>query len=360
MNTGVGRELLRWYNRHKRPLPWRQTKDPYKIWVSEVMLKQTTAAAVIPYYRNWLRRFPDVKTLASARYPEVLKAWEGLGYYERAKNLHRAARLMCRQNGGKVPSRFETLMALPGFGPYITAAVLSIAYGQPLVALDANVRRVTMRLYGLPGRFTHQTDKIIREKTKSFFLHRRAGDFNQALMELGAMVCRPRNPGCLLCPLERYCLALKRGEQEIIPTPKRKKQQRIDTVVAIIRRNGRYLIQQRPAKGLMAGLWEFPGGKREKGETLRAALQRELLEELGTEVKIKRLLLKVRHSYTRFRVTLYAFECELADRPRPGKQRHLWVLLRHFRRYPFPSGNARVIRFLEETESRKPRNRPMD
>jgi A/G-specific adenine glycosylase len=351
------KELSRWYKVHQRRLPWRKTRDPYKVWVSEVMLQQTTAPAVIPYYEKWIHLFPDMKTLARASPQRVLKAWEGLGYYQRARNLHRAARIMCRQNNGRVPARYEALIALPGFGPYITAAVLSIAYGQPFPVLDANVRRVMMRLAGLHGRFGPRLDKILLEKIRAFFPEQDGGDFNQAMMELGALVCRPRNPGCLLCPVQCYCLAFKRGEQEVIPTPRKRDVRDIETVVGVIRDGGRYLIQKRPPHGLMAGLWEFPGGKREKGETLRAALARELREELKAEVKINRLLLKVRHSYTQFRVTLFAFDCELCGSRSLEKPKARWVSLKSLKRYPFPSGSAKIVRFLEGSESCLERSR---
>lgn len=345
------KELSRWYKVHQRQLPWRKTRDPYRIWVSEVMLQQTTAPAVVPYYEKWINLFPDMKALARASPQRILKAWEGLGYYQRARNLQRAARIMCRQNDGQVPASYEALIALPGFGPYITAAVLSIAYGQPFPVLDANVRRVMMRLSGLHGRFSPCLDKILLQEIRAIFPERNGGGFNQAMMELGALVCRPRNPACLLCPLQRFCLAFKRGEQEVIPTPKKRDIRDIETVVGVIRDRGSYLIQKRPPHGLMAGLWEFPGGKREKGETLRAALARELREELRAEVKINRLLLKVRHSYTQFRVTLFAFACELCGSRRLEKRKARWVSLKALKRYPFPSGSAKIVRFLEDSES---------
>jgi A/G-specific adenine glycosylase len=314
---------------------------------------------VLPYYENWFHLFPSMDALARTSRQRVLKAWEGLGYYKRAINLHRAARIMCRQNSCKVPDNYEALQALPGFGPYMAAAVLSIAYGQPFPVLDANVRRVMMRLAGLHGQFGRRLDKILLEQIRAVFPVRNAGDFNQAMMELGALVCRPRNPSCLLCPLQRFCLAFKKGEQETIPAPKKRNIQEIETVVGIIGDGRRYLIQRRPAHGLMAGLWEFPGGKREKGETLRGALERELREELGTRVKIKRLLIKVRHAYTRFRVTLFAFECELTSRRKLEKKNLRWVYLKEIKRYPFPSGNAKIVRFLEDT-GRPGRRRPTD
>ena len=350
-------ELICWYRSHHRKLPWRQTKDPYKIWISEVMLQQTIVSAVLPYYERWLNLFPTMPALAGASRQKVLKAWEGLGYYQRASNLHQAARIMCREKAGRVPDNYEDLIALPGFGPYITAAVLSIAYGQPFPVLDANVRRVVMRLAGVHSKFSTRTDQILLERIRTIFPVRNGGDFNQAMMELGALVCRPRNPSCLLCPVQRFCLAFKRGEQEVIPTPKKRNCQKIETVVGIIRDGRRYLIQKRPPHGLLAGFWEFPGGKREKRETLRSALHRELREELAAEVKIEQQLLRVRHSYTQFQVTLFAFECELIGPPKLKKGSHRWVSLKAMKSYPFPSGSAKIVRFLEDTESGRERSR---
>ena len=348
-------ELVRWYRIHHRNLPWRDTKDPYRIWISEVMLQQTTVAAVLPYYEKWLRLFPDMPALARSSREKVLKAWEGLGYYQRARNLHEAARIMSRENDGRVPDDYKRLIRLPGFGPYIAAAVLSLAYGLPFPVLDANVRRLMMRLRGVHGKFGPRTDRKLLEKIRDIFPARGSGEFNQALMELGALVCRPRNPSCLLCPVQPFCLAFKRGQQEVIPTPVKRDFKKIETVVGIFKEGKRYLIQRRPQNGLLAGLWEFPGGKKEKGETLRAALQRELREELSAELEKERFLLKVRHAYTRFQVTLYAYECEFASRPELNRRRHRWVTLRAMKNYPLPSGSAKIVRFLEERESQTDR-----
>jgi A/G-specific adenine glycosylase len=353
-------KLVRWYRAHQRELPWRKSKDPYRIWISEVMLQQTTVSSVVPYYENWLRLFPDMPSLARASQEKVLKAWEGLGYYERARNLHLAARVMCRENNGRVPDRYEDLIALPGIGPYIAAAILSIAYGRPCPVLDANVRRVAMRLAGISGQPGPRPDRILLERLRTIFPERNGGEFNQAMMELGALLCRPRNPSCLLCPLQCFCLAFKRGEQEVSPTPKKRNFQKIETVVGIIRDGRRYLIQRRPLHGLLAGLWEFPGGKREKGETLRNALRRELREELAAEVRINRQLLRVHHSYTRFRVTLFAFECQLSGLPKLKRGSRRWVSLKAMRNYAFPSGSSKVIRFLEDAESGRKSVRPGD
>lgn len=320
------------------------------------MLQQTTVNAVIPYYTRWFDLFPDVQALARASLRKVLKAWEGLGYYQRARNLHRAARTVCRKHGGSIPADFADLVALPGVGRYIAAAVLSIAFGKPYPVVDANVRRLGMRLYAIPGKANARTDKFLSSRICSLIPPEKAGDFNQAMIELGALVCRPLRPACLLCPVQGLCLAFQRGEQEVIPAPKKRSYRRIETVVGIIASDGRYLIQQRPPHGLLAGLWEFPGGKRKAGETLRRTLHRELKEELGVGVKRGRLLLKVRHAYTRFQVSLFAFECELAAPPMLRAPVQRWVKFRDLKRYPFPSGSAKIVRFIEDKERSKRRS----
>jgi A/G-specific adenine glycosylase len=344
------RELLNWYRGHNRKLPWRETSDPYKIWVSEVMLQQTTVPAVFSYYEKWFKLFPDVQTLALARSQKVLKAWEGLGYYQRARNLHRAAKVISEKHAGYVPQNYEDLIALPGFGPYTAAAVLSIAYGRPYPALDANVRRVLLRLAGIKKQRSSQSERELLRDLTAFMPKTNPGEFNQAMMELGALVCKPRNPLCLLCPWQRFCLAYKNGEQEIIPAPQKRRYQKIEAVVGVIKESGKYLIQKRPAKGLLAGLWEFPGGKRKDGETPEVALRRELREELGVEVKAVKFLLKIQHAYTQFEVTLYAYECALQNKPSLQGNSHRCVSLRALKRYPFPSGSAKIVRFLEERD----------
>jgi len=346
------KELVRWYRTHHRKLPWRETSDPYKIWVSEVMLQQTTVPAVLSYYKKWLELFPDVQALARAPLPKILKTWEGLGYYQRARNLHRAAKIINEKHAGYVPQNYEDLLALPGFGPYTAAAVLSIAYDKPYPVLDANVRRVLMRLAGLKKGHNSQTDKRLLLYLATLIPKTSPGEFNQAVMEVGALICRPKNPRCLLCPLQRFCLAYKKGEQEVIPAPKKRSYNKIEAVVGVIKNRGKYLLQKRPSPGLLADLWEFPGGKRKEGETLAAALRRELREELGAEVRGEKFLLKVRHAYTQFQVTLSAYECRLQDKPRLKRDSQRWVSLRALKQYPFPSGSAKIVRFLEERDRR--------
>ena len=344
------RDLTRWYQKHRRSLPWRHARDPYHIWASEIMLQQTTVNAVIPYYERWLKTFPTVFDLARADIHDVLKAWQGLGYYARAKNFHKAAGLVVDDHEGKLPADPVVVRSLPGFGPYTTGSVLSIAYDARLPIIDANVRRVVMRLLALPGEADTQQDKKVTAFLEKVLPRKGVGDFNQALMELGALVCRSKEPSCLLCPVRSYCSAYAKGKQEIIPKPKQKILKDIETVIAVIRHKGKFFIQKRPSKGLLADLWEFPGGKLEKGESAREALGREIQEELGIKIADARHLFDVRHFYTTFRVKLSVWAAETASLPGTD-QTHRWVLSRDLVQYPMPSGTVKVIEKLMSKNS---------
>jgi A/G-specific adenine glycosylase len=342
--------LLRWYGRHRRDLPWRRTSDPYATWISEVMLQQTTVATVIPRYERWMKEYPNIGALAAASPRRVLKSWQGLGYYARAKNLHKAARIISEKYSGRIPESRDVLLELPGFGPYTSAAVLSLAYRKPFPVIDANVRRVVMRLALIRGQAGAAKDKAAMTFLRPLFSEKRPGDFNQAMMELGALVCRPKTPLCLLCPVLDFCKAFRAGEQEVIPAPRKRASRQIEAVVGIIRDGGKFLIQQRPSSGLLADLWEFPGGKRKPGETLEGALRREIREELGAGITDIRPFMTVRHSYTEFRVILHAFHCFLREPLKTGGLKARWVTLRAMRQYPFPSGSARIVEKLEKEE----------
>jgi A/G-specific adenine glycosylase len=310
------------------------------------MLQQTTVAAVVPYFERWARVFPDLESLARAPLRKVLREWQGLGYYQRARNLHRAAGMVLREHGGRVPDDETILRHLPGFGPYTTAAVLSLAYRRPLPVIDANVRRVLMRVMGVKGKAEIRIDKTLHAFLIKVFPADAAGDFNQALMELGALLCRSRDPQCLSCPVRYACRAVREGTQEIIPRPGSLRTEKQEVVVAVIERDGRFLIQQRPAGGLLAGLWEFPGGKVEPGESLTAALKREIREELGAEIDGIRRLTTVRHTYTRFQVTLHAYRSVLRDPGFKAGPTRRWVTLSSIRKYPLPSGSVKIVDLL--------------
>jgi A/G-specific adenine glycosylase len=346
------KKLKTWYASHHRKLPWRQTKDPYKIWISEIMLQQTTVRTVIPYYNEWMSHFPDMATLSRAPLQKVLKIWQGLGYYRRARNIHQAAKIIMTSYGGKIPQNYDDLKSLPGLGPYTTAAVLSIAFDKPYLTIDANVRRILMRLSStLSRKATASIDKELHRLFSPLIPQKQMGLFNQAMMELGSLICRSKNPLCLLCPVIDFCGAYEAGKQEVIPIPEKRITKKIQAVIGIVEKNGKFLIQKRSSTGLLAGLWEFPGGKIEKGETPKQALQRELKEELGAEIRDVKRITKVQHSYTQFQVTLHAFVCALKTNPQLNKTKHKWVSLRGMRQFPFPSGSAKVIKFLEKIQN---------
>ena len=341
-NASFAKTLNAWYRRYARDLPWRETADPYKIWISEIMLQQTTVNAVIPYYHKWMNVFPTVRHVAGARLQKILKLWQGLGYYSRARNIHRCAKVICQEYGGKIPDDAEYLRRLPGFGPYTVGAVLSIAFDKRYPVIDANVRRVMMRIMALKESADTANDKAILVLLNRVMPKRNLRTFNQALMELGALVCRNRQQLCLSCPLKRFCLGYQKGIQEIIPVPKKRVIKDIDAVIAIIRKDGKFLIQKRPAGGLLADLWEFPGGKIKENESPDFALSREIKEELGIELRRSRHIMNVRHYYTQFRVDLHVSLCEPKTYPAAHKNRK-WVTLKGLHRYPMPSGSAKIV-----------------
>jgi A/G-specific adenine glycosylase len=337
------KRLLAWYRVHARDLPWRKTRDPYKIWISEVMLQQTTVKAVIGYYDRWCRTFPTVERLAEADIQDVLKAWQGLGYYARARNLHKSASIIVKKYDGEMPRDAADLRALPGFGPYTTGAVLSIAYGQPMPIVDANIRRVFQRLLAIRDPKAH-FDKRLSGMLVKLIPAKNAGDFNQSLMELGALICRSKEPTCNICPVNRTCKAYKIGLQEIIPAPKASNSTKIHAVVGIIRQKGKILIQKRLSKGLLADLWEFPGGKVETNDrTPQEALERELFEELGKVCRIGRHLGQVSHYYTQFRVDLDIFDAFTKGIIKGERLR--WAsTIELLEKYPMPSGSAKIVK----------------
>jgi len=346
------RRLLVWYGKAKRDLPWRQTRDPYRIWLAEVMLQQTRVETVVPYYRRFLKRFPTLAKLARAPLDEVLELWAGLGYYARARSFHAAARQVVHKHKGNVPRRLDDMLALPGVGRYTAGAVLSIAYNEPTPILDGNVQRVLCRLFGMvQNPKATPTRKRLWALAQALLPRSRPGDFNQALMELGATVCTPRSPACGVCPAADLCEAFRLGKQLDLPRmPKRKPVPHYDVAVGLVWRRGKLLIAKRPTHAMLGGLWEFPGGKRQDGEALEATVRREIREELGLDVTVGPLLVTCKHAYSHFRVTLHAFHCKSpSGRPRPVRcETHRWVKVEDLSDYPFPTGSVKIIRELQK------------
>ena len=343
--------LLHWYAGHKRDLPWRRdAHDSYRVWISETLLQQTQVATVIPYYERFLARFPTVHALATAPLDAVLKTWEGAGYYARARNLHRAAQEIVTRFGGRIPGTADELKSLPGIGRYTAGAIASIAFNRDVPLLDGNVIRVLCRYFNISQDPKAPTTlKLLWDLADRLVPPGHAGDYNQALMDLGATVCTPRNPACPACPLNRGCAARRLGIQEQLPSRrKRKILPHYEIAVGVVWKGNRILIAQRFARDLLGGLWEFPGGHQEPGESLKQCARREIHEELKIEVKVGKEFAAVEHGYSHFRITLHAFHCRyLRGRPQAiGCATYKWVTLRALSKYAFPAANRRVIEQL--------------
>jgi A/G-specific adenine glycosylase len=317
MNAEFGRLLLKWYAIHARQMPWRGKTDAYSIWVSEIMLQQTQVNTVIPYYDKWMQKFPTVHALAAADEHDVLNVWEGLGYYSRARNMLKAARLVSEKYQGQFPSTAVELCKLPGVGRYTAAAISSIAFGADEAVLDGNVKRVLARLFELSEAVnTPEGEKKLWLLAAELLPKGEASAYNQAVMDLGATICTPKSPNCAICPVHSICISHKNNFQDKYPLMREKQPvPHIDVVAAIIRQNDMVLIARRPSKGLLGGLWEFPGGKLEAGENHTEALVREIREELGSEVIATHKFGVYRHAYTHFKVTLQAWFAELHGEP---------------------------------------------
>lgn len=382
--------LLQWYEAGKRVLPWRESRDPYVIWVSEIMLQQTRVEAVVPYFERFIRAFPTVEALATAAQEEVLKLWEGLGYYSRARNLHQAAKIVLEEYGGAVPERYEEIRQLPGIGDYTAGAVLSIAYNQPYPAVDGNVKRVFSRIFAIPDD-VKRTDvkKRIEGIAKELIAPGRASDFNQALMELGALVCIPTTPRCHTCPVQTLCGAFAEGEPARYPVKSAARQPKeVVRLVLIVRRmledGERFLLMQNPSEGMLAGLWGFPGidlqptewrasgmesqyaarrmGKQislletteESAEGLEGVTETEIRErlmeylrrELGLEVIVKEFIGETDYTFTHRVWVMPLLACDCVGPTGEGKLTLAWIDPTEFDRYPIPTVYQKVIQMV--------------
>lgn len=312
--------LLRWFSERQRDLPWRRTRDPYAIWVAEVMLQQTQVVTVLPYYQRFLERFPTLQALAEADLDTVLALWQGLGYYTRARNLHTAARKVVAEHGGQIPSDYDALRALPGVGEYTAAALLSIAFGQDYAVLDGNVRRVLCRLFDYPGDPDTAAGRRALNAFGEMLLPKgQAGIYNQAIMDLGATVCLPAEPLCDGCPVRAYCLARLHGIEKERPLRRARGVRRERAfVMAYITQGERVLLVRRPPRGLLGGLWELPNVELESGEGDKAALQR-LLEALSEGPgEVGERMGEIRHAYSHFTAVVCLYRCALMGEARPA------------------------------------------
>ena len=353
LRPAVRRRLLPWFAQNARDLPWRaEPRPPYAVWISEIMLQQTRVDTVIPYFRRFLARFPDPAALAAAPLHDVLKLWENLGYYSRARQIHQTAKILVRDNGGKLPSDPEALAALPGLGPYTTAAIASFAFGHPLAVLDGNVIRVFARLLALPDDVgLPATKKKLQRLADELLLRDKPAATNEAWMELGALVCTPRNPRCSECPLRGVCRAAKSPNPEAFPNKKKKMKvphKVVGAAVILNAKNQILIAQRKPEGGMLAGLWEFPGGKIAEGETMPQCIARELKEEMGLNIEVGPHLVTVHHAYSHFTIELHAHFARI----RSGRPRHIecaghaWTTRDRFDDFPFSKADHEIIRAL--------------
>ena len=332
--------LLAWFKDYQRDMPWRRTDDPYRIWVSEVMLQQTQVKKVVDYYERFIERFPDVQHLAVAPLQDVLKVWEGLGYYARARNLHKAAQVIVEELDGKIPVDYATFRELPGVGDYSAAAVQSIAFNVPYAAVDGNIKRVLARLFLMETPINDaKSAKFFQQRADELLDRSAPGFFNQAMMELGATVCRPQSPTCLICPVNMFCEAFRTARQDEFPYRRETKPvPEHHLAVGVIYRDNAVLLTQRQLDGLLGGLWEFPGGRLAEGETAEAACVRHIADVVNLSVTNVRSLTRVRHAYTHFKIVVDVFQCDyragevVLKGPRDAK----WIEIAALQDYPLP------------------------
>ena len=342
--------LHAWYRQNFRRLPWRETHDPYRIWLSEVMLQQTQVKTVIPYYTRFVAAYPDIARLARADSQNVLKLWEGLGYYRRAHHLMEAARTIVRECSGQVPAEREAFRSLPGVGDYIANAVLSIAFDQPWAVVDGNVKRVLARLFGIDEPVNRPAAHACYQAVADRLLdHTDPARHNQALMELGALVCTPRRPACPDCPLGNLCRACREGMVERYPLRDRRAAVPEHALVAgVVVKRGKMLLLRRPDEGFLGGLWEFPGGRRRDRESAEQACRRTIRDHTGLSVTVGDPITRVRHAYTHFKITVEVMACRCeAGRVRlNGSAAFRWVTPGQLQGFPLPGAVKKVLPYL--------------
>lgn len=339
--------LLDWFAHNARDLPWRRTNDPYAIWVSEIMLQQTQVKTVLPYWMHWMKTLPTVQSLARAKPEKVLKLWEGLGYYTRARNLQKAAQEICAKHDGKFPRDFDDILTLPGIGRYTAGAIASIAFNEPKPILDGNVIRVLTRLFGIGknpreketnAQLWKLSEELVNHASRITH-HDSSSHLNQSLMELGALVCTPRNPKCIACPVQKLCVAFRENRVAELPNlGKRAAQINRKFIAFAVSKHGKYFVRQRPAGVVNARLWEFPNvetNETDLHETARAVF--------GFDSLLLQPLCSIKHSITRYRISLEVFRADLNGSPKKFPFRGRWCSLSELEWLSFPSAHRKIV-----------------
>jgi A/G-specific adenine glycosylase len=337
-NSQIEKSLVRWFRKNKRTLPWRENPTPYSVWISEIMLQQTVVNAVIPHYEEWMETYPDISHLANAKEQEVLRLWEGLGYYERARNILKAAREIMGKFGGRMPETWEELRRLPGIGDYTASAIMSIAFGEPYPVMDANVRRVGRRILGMVG-WDKKREKELLDFLKGIIPEKDPGGFNEGIMELGQTVCFSDKPLCEACPLKKFCIGYEKNIQHLIPGKAERKITAKKTFLALIVSQGKLLIMKRD-EGMLKDLWGFPEFAEE--EKIASFINKEgggCFEELG---KLKARV----HHYTSFRDELIPFVYRVEKPFGRNTKNRRWVSFNELEKFPFPSVYRKILEEL--------------
>lgn len=349
--------LLSWFRKTKRDLPWRHSYDPYHVWVSEIMLQQTQMDRGVSYFNRWVGRFPTVSAVADADEDEIFQQWEGLGYYARARNLHKAAKRIANEFNGVVPSDYDTLISLPGIGPYTAAAIASIAGNHDVAVVDANVNRVFARIFDIATTIKERrAQKLVRTLVDQLLPRGKARQYNQALMDFGGLVCTPKAPLCSGCPVREFCRSFELGLVELRPVLKKPKQSvYIHRVAGLVVHDGKIYMQKRPSNVVWGGLWEFPGGetKVEKDELGSLAVAKEVRGDTSLVVRENRFLARVKHQFTHHKITLDCYLCSLEGEVTSPRLRvasaYRWVTPREMDELGCPSGVRKIIEYLKKT-----------
>ena len=351
-HTRFRSRLRTWYKKHARDLPWRRSRDPYLVWISEIMLQQTQVATVESYFLRFQESFPSIETLASAEEQDVLRYWEGLGYYRRARQLHEAAKVLTDEYGGKFPRDSESVRALPGIGRYTAGAILSIAFDAREPILEANTIRLFCRLLAYRGMpTTSEGQRTLWAMAEAVLPQRGAGTFNQALMELGSQVCTPKTPDCSKCPVAELCEAKRHGLQDALPTKKPKKKfEDVHEVALIVRRRGRVLLLRRPEGGRWAGLWDFPRYEmdHEQEPALFRRLRDKLLAQTGIDAIPETHQKRIKHGVTRFRITLDCYAARFVESTTPPAQvpEMKWLTPKQLADYPLNTTGRKMAQLI--------------
>jgi A/G-specific adenine glycosylase len=340
--------LAKWYNTQKHIFPWRENSSTYSVWISEIMLQQTQVSTATPYFNSWMNKFPCVKSVAKAQIDDILKVWEGLGYYQRAHNIFFTAQTITNKYKGVFPKTYDELIQLKGVGDYTASAIMSIAYNKPYPSIDGNLKRVIARLCGI-----NDFNTIVEQSKKyisNLMIYKNPSIINQSLMDLGREVCTPKNPKCIICPINTFCIGFNNNLIEKFSIkPKTKKIPIFDVSVGLIMKNNNILISKRKKAGLLGGLWELPGGKLIASESFKECLKREVLEELDIKIKIINKIGTIKHQYSHFKINMCGFKCKIkSGAPKPLVSDGIkWINFNEIKKYAFPKATLKLFNIVD-------------